>query len=460
MGAQSAITVVGAGLAGSEAAYQAAKLGVRVRLYEMRPVVPTPAHETGGFAELVCSNSLKSASLDNASGILKEEMLILDSIVIKAAYETRVPAGKALAVDRRAFSELITRELERNPCIEVIREEITEIPDPSQGPVVIATGPLTSPSLARNIQEVMGGAQLYFYDSISPIIDAESIDLSHAFRASRYGSDSTDEGDYLNCPLTKDEYTRFVSELLSAEKVATKEFEKDLYFEGCLPIEVMAERGVDTLRYGPMRPVGLIDPKTGKKPYAVVQLRAENRERTMYNMVGFQTKLKYPEQQRIFRTIPALRNAEFLRYGSIHRNTYIHSPSLLLPTLEAIAVRGVFFAGQIVGVEGYVESAAMGIVAGRNAALRALGREAVTYPKETSIGSLLRYITTRDLRDFQPMNINFGLYPQPEGRMSKYEKKKLIAKRALDALRRFEACMFGSLYKGTAPKALASSAPR
>lgn len=451
---QKAITVVGAGLAGSEAAYQATKLGVRVRLYEMRPVVSTPAHETGGFAELVCSNSLKSASLDNASGILKEEMLLLDSIVIKAAYATRVPAGKALAVDRRAFSELITWELEHNPLIEVIRKEITEIPDPTQGPVIIATGPLTSASLARNIQELLGGAQLYFYDSISPIIDAESIDLSHAFRASRYGGGSTEEGDYLNCPLTKDEYIRFVSELLSAEKVATKEFEKDLYFEGCLPIEVMAERGLDTLRYGPMRPVGLIDPKTGRKPYAVVQLRAENRERTMYNMVGFQTKLKYPEQQRVFRTIPALRNAEFLRYGSIHRNTYIHSPSLLMPNLEAIALRGVFFAGQIVGVEGYVESAAMGIVAGRNAALKALGRESVIYPRETSIGALLGYITNRELTEFQPMNINFGLYPQPELRVSKFEKKKLIAKRALDALRSFDASMFGSLLHGKTSKAI------
>ncbi len=442
MSNRAVIRVIGAGLAGSEAAYQATKFGVEIELFEMRPNTTTPAHETSKPAELVCSNSLKSASLESASGILKEEMLRLDSLIIRAALATRVPAGKALAVDRRRFSEYIDAELAANPLIELIREEITALPDDPEVILIVATGPLTSPPLSDSIRELTGSSYLDFYDSISPIVDADTIDYSKVFRASRYNTGSTEEGDYLNCPLNREQYLRFVEELLKAEKVSSKEFEKNLYFEGCLPIEVMAERGVDTLAFGPMKPVGLVDPKTGKTPYAVVQLRAENAEGTMYNMVGFQTKLKYPEQRRVFRLIPGLENAQFLRYGSVHRNTYIHSPTLLLPTLQLKQRANLFFAGQIVGVEGYVESAAMGIVAGRNAALRALGYKPVTYPPETSLGALLRYITDKGKKDFQPMNINFGLYPPPPRRMAKKEKKRFIAERALRAIEEFDRTVF------------------
>ncbi len=432
MPSKPAITVVGGGLAGCEAAWAAARLGVRVVLYEMRPHKMTPAHETAELAELVCSNSLKSASLDNASGILKEEMRRLGSVVIEAARRTSVPAGKALAVDRRKFAAYLTRTVEEHPLIEIVRREVTAVPDSSCRPAVVATGPLTSEPLAEDIMHITGSRYLYFYDSISPIVSADSIDFSKVFRASRYGRGETEEGDYLNCPLTEEEYRRFVAALLEGEQVSLKEFEKDAYyFEGCLPIEVMAARGPDTLRYGPMKPVGLIDPRTGKTPYAAVQLRAENREGTMYNLVGFQTKLKYGEQRRIFRMIPGLERAEFLRYGSIHRNTYIHSPSLLAPTLELKSRPRLYFAGQIVGVEGYVESAAMGIVAGLNAARTALGMDPLRFPPETSIGALIAYITAAASREFQPMNINFGLYPPPPRRMKKDEKRAYIAKRAL-----------------------------
>ncbi|MCH8028614.1 MAG: methylenetetrahydrofolate--tRNA-(uracil(54)-C(5))-methyltransferase (FADH(2)-oxidizing) TrmFO [Candidatus Dadabacteria bacterium] len=439
------VTVIGAGLAGSEAAHQAAKFGLRVRLYEMRPNTTTPAHQTPDFAELVCSNSLKSASTENASGILKEEMLLLRSITIAAALRCRVPAGKALAVDRAKFSGRISRELEGNPLIEVVREEVSELPPATQGPVIIATGPLTSPKFTEQIREITGSEHLYFFDSISPIVDGETIDYSKVFRASRYSKGSEPEGDYLNCPLSRQQYQDFVKALLSAEQVSVKEFEKELYFESCLPIEVMASRGVDSLRYGPMRPVGLTDPKTGRRPYAVVQLRTENTGRTMYNIVGFQTKLKYPEQRSLFKAIPGLESAEFLRYGSIHRNTYIHSPGLLRPTLELKKRQNVFFAGQIVGVEGYVESAAMGIVAGRNAALCAMGMSPVVFPPTTAIGSLLSYITDEQIRDFQPMNINFGLFPQPQKRMPKSEKRSYIAKKALERLEEFAHAAFGHI---------------
>lgn len=447
------ISIIGAGLAGSEAAYQAAKFGLAVKLYEMRPHATTPAHETPHPAELVCSNSLKSTSLENASGILKEEMLRLDSLVIRAALAHRVPAGKALAVNRVNFSLHIDSALTQNPLIEMVREEATGLMEAVHDPVIVATGPLTSPVLAEKISALTGRSRLYFYDSISPIIDADTVDHARVFRASRYESVSTEGegggGDYLNCPLTKDEYYLFVSELIKGEKVLAKDFEKSLYFEGCLPIEVMAERGPDTLMYGPMKPVGLVDPKTGRKPFAVVQLRTENAEGTMYNLVGFQTKLKYPEQKRIFRMIPGLEKAEFMRYGSIHRNTYIHSPELLRPTLELKQRDNLLFSGQITGVEGYVESAAMGIVAGRNAALKALGEEPVTYPPETSIGALLSYITNPGpgtKGDFQPMNINFGLYPPLPGEMRKKirkkERKRLIAERALKAIEEFDRAAF------------------
>ncbi|HSE84257.1 MAG TPA: methylenetetrahydrofolate--tRNA-(uracil(54)-C(5))-methyltransferase (FADH(2)-oxidizing) TrmFO, partial [Thermodesulfobacteriota bacterium] len=348
----------------------------------------------------------------------------------EAADGTKVPAGKALAVDRDKFSEYLTRRIKENPLIEIVREEVKEIPAPANGPVIIATGPLTSEPLSEEIRRITGSSHLYFYDSISPIIDAETIDYSKVFRASRYGVGET-EGDYLNCPLSKDEYYSFIDEITKAEKVETRDFEKALYFESCLPIEVMAERGKDTLRYGPMRPIGIKDPATGKKPFAVVQLRTENKEGTMYNMVGFQTKLRYPEQRRVLRMIPGLENAEFMRYGSIHRNTYINSPNLLHPTLQLKCNELIFFAGQITGVEGYVESAAMGIIAGINAARILKEAKPIVPPPETSIGALIKYVTDQDIKDFQPMNINFGLYPPLPDDVPKSEKKKYIAERAL-----------------------------
>ena len=428
------ITIIGGGLAGAEAAYQATRFGAKVRLFEMRPKNLTPAHKTQNLGELVCSNSLKSDSLDNASGILKEEMRRLGSIVIEAADGTRVPAGKALAVDREEFSLYLTKKIEENPLIEIIREEVKEIPKDLNDPVIIATGPLTSESLSEEIRRTTGASRLYFYDAISPIMDAESIDYSKIFRASRYGKGDSDEGDYINCPLSEDKYYGFIDALLNAEKVEAEEFEKALYFESCLPIEVMAERGKDTLRFGPMKPVGLTDLRTGKTPFAVVQLRMENKDGTMYNAVGFQTKLKYPEQKRVFRMIPGLENAEFMRYGSIHRNTYINSPKLLNPTLQLKKNELIFFAGQIVGVEGYVESAAMGIIAGINAA-RILNEASPIVPSpETAIGALIRYITDQSIKDFQPMNINFGLFPPLENGTPKSLRKKLIVERALSKI--------------------------
>jgi methylenetetrahydrofolate--tRNA-(uracil-5-)-methyltransferase len=434
------VSIIGGGLAGSEAALQVARFGLRARLFEMRPKNSTPAHRTADLAELVCSNSLKSDTLDNASGILKEEMRRIGSIVIDAADQTRLPAGKALAVDRKNFSSYLTKKVEENPLIEVVREEVKEIPESNNGPVIIASGPLTSESLSEEIRKMTGSSHLYFYDAISPILDADSIDYSVVFRASRYGRGQEKEGDYLNCPLTEDEYYRFIEELLNADKVETHYFERALYFEACLPIEVMAERGKDTLRYGPMRPMGITDPHTGKTPFAVVQLRMENKNGTMYNMVGFQTKLKYPEQQRIFRMIPGLEKAEFMRYGSIHRNTYINSPKLLHPTLQLKGKELIFFAGQIVGVEGYVESAAMGILAGINAARVSMEENPIIPPPETAIGALIRYITDESIREFQPMNINFGLFPSIND-VPKPKKKSLIAERALASIADFKALL-------------------
>lgn len=425
------VTILGGGLAGSEAAYQVTRFGLKAKLLEMRPVHSTPAHKTSELGELVCSNSLKSDSMDNASGVLKEEMRRLGSIIIKAADATRVPAGKALAVDRDAFSRYLTKRLHENPLVEIIREEVEEIPSPVDGPVIIATGPLTSPALSSEIQKITGSSHLYFFDAISPIIDAEAIDYSKVFRASRYEKGEKEEGDYLNCPLTKDEYFSFVEELLKAEKVEAHDFEKPLYFESCLPIEVMAERGRDTLRFGPMKPVGLTNRYAGKAPFAVVQLRMENKEGTIYNMVGFQTKLRYPEQRRIFRMIPGMEKAEFMRYGSIHRNTYICSPKLLHPTLQLKGEELVFFAGQIVGVEGYVESAAMGIVAGINAARIATEASPIIPLPETAIGSLITYITDKDIKNFQPMNINFGLFPPLPNGVPKSQRRKFVVERAL-----------------------------
>ena len=437
MKSEKTIIVAGGGLAGSEAAHVISKFGIKVKLYEMRPVKSSPAHNSGDLGELVCSNSLKSDSLENASGILKEEMRRLGSIVIEAADMNRVPAGKALAVDRTKFAQYITDKLEKDPNIEIIREEFSTIPHSPAAPLIIATGPLTSESLSENIRNLSRSEHMYFYDAISPIIDGDSIDHSKVYRASRYEKGEDGEGDYLNCPMNKEEYYGFVDEILRAEKIETRDFEAGIYFESCLPVEVIAERGIDTLRFGPARPVGLRDPRTGKTPFAVVQLRSENMKCSMYNMVGFQTKLKYPEQQRVFRTIPGLERAEFMRFGSVHRNTYIDSPRLLRPTLQLCDNDLIFFAGQIVGVEGYAESAAVGIVAGINAAKVYLGKNPVVPSPETAIGSLLGYISDPGIKNFQPMNINFGLFPPFGESVPKSQKNQFTAQRALEAISRF-----------------------
>lgn len=429
---QPPITIIGAGLAGVEAANQATKFGIRATLYEMRPSRKTAAHKTSGLAELVCSNSLKSASMENASGILKEEMRCLGSLVIEAAEASKVPAGKALAVDREIFSDYITQKIQGNELTDLRREEVTKIPE--DGIVIIATGPLTSDALCAEISSLTESEYLYFYDAISPIIDADTIDRSKTFRGSRYDREDSGEGDYLNCPLSENQYYELVDDLIRGEKVETREFEKAIYFQSCMPVEVMCERGRETLRFGPLKPVGLVDPKTGKIPFAVLQLRTENAEETMYNMVGFQTKLRYPQQRAVFRKIPGLERAEFLRYGSVHRNTYIDSPRLLEKDLSLRSRPDIFFAGQITGVEGYVESAATGIVCGINASRKALGLPSAPVPRETSIGSLLEYISANEKTGFQPMNINFGLFPKVKGRMGKEKKRMLIAQRAIKSM--------------------------
>jgi methylenetetrahydrofolate--tRNA-(uracil-5-)-methyltransferase len=431
------VTVIGAGLAGSEATYYLAKHGIRVKLFEMRPRVFTPAHNTSLFGELVCSNSLKSSSLVNASGVLKEEMKKLGSIVMEAAEMNKVPAGQALAVDREKFSDYLTKKLRQNHLIEIIIDEVREIPPTNEGPVIIATGPLTSNHLTQRILQLTESENLYFYDAISPIIDAESIDLSKTFKGSRYGKGSDEEGDYLNCSLNEQEYDKFADEIINAQKVEIRDFEKEIYFEGCLPIEILAQRGKDSLRFGPMKPVGLIDPRTKKRPYSVIQLRKENASSSMYSMVGFQTKLKYTEQRRVLRLIPGLENAEFLRYGSVHRNTFVNSPKVLLPSLQIKGNEKIMLAGQIVGVEGYVESAAMGLLAGINALRIVKGLKTVVPPHETAIGSLIRYITDPSTKEFQPMNINFGLFPKAEIGKTKSDRRKLIAERAISKLCEF-----------------------
>lgn len=429
---QQAVTVVGAGLAGSEAAWQIAQAGVPVRLYEMRPKTQTPAHHTDKFAELVCSNSLRANSLTNAVGVLKEEMRRFDSVIIGAADRCAVPAGGALAVDRHEFAEYVTNAVRNHPLIEVITEEITEIPD---GIVVIATGPLTSPALSQHLRNLTGEEYLYFYDAAAPILEKDSIDMDKVFVASRYDKG---EAAYLNCPMNEEEFNRFYEALITAEAVPLKDFEKEIYFEGCMPIEVMAKRGRQTMLFGPLKPVGLIDPRTGKKPYAVVQLRQDNGAATLYNMVGFQTHLKWPEQKRVFSLIPGLENCEIVRYGVMHRNTFINSPKLLKPTYQYKERDTLFFAGQMTGVEGYVESAASGLLAGRNAARLAKGEELIILPPETIMGSMARYITTADPNHFQPMNANFGLVPElPERIRDKRKKNEKLAERALDTIQNF-----------------------
>jgi methylenetetrahydrofolate--tRNA-(uracil-5-)-methyltransferase len=422
------LIIIGGGLAGSEAAWQAANRGARVTLYEMRPKEGTAAHKTGWLAELVCSNSLGSDDVETAPGILKEEMRRLGSLIIKTADEVRVPAGGALAVDRDLFASKITDALASHPNIRIIHEQITAI-DPARISIV-ATGPLTSDALAEHFKQLTRAQHLYFYDAIAPIVDAESIDRSAVFNASRYGKGN---GDYLNCPMKEDDYEAFYRALLSAEKVVPKEFEKLCYFEGCLPIEVMAERGRDTMMFGPLKPVGLVNPRTNTPPYAVVQLRMENRHATSYNLVGFQTKLTYGAQKRVFRMIPGLENAEFLRYGSMHRNTFINAPALLTETLQLKNHRSIFIAGQLVGVEGYTEAAAAGGLAGINAARLLQQRPLEVPPATTAHGALVKFLTTGDPDRFQPTNINYGLFPPlPASPRNKQERRACIGRRALE----------------------------
>jgi methylenetetrahydrofolate--tRNA-(uracil-5-)-methyltransferase len=419
------VTVVGAGLAGSEAAYQLARRGIRVRLIEMRPIRMTEAHRTAGFAELVCSNSLRNDSMDTAVGVLKEEMRRLGSLIIAAADRAKVPAGSALAVDRDDFSQAITDALERHPMVEISRVEAPEIPI---GLTILATGPLTSPALGEALNRLIGPRNLYFYDAIAPIVAADSIDMNLAFKASRYGKGGDD---YINCPMTASEYEAFITELIAAEKVELHPFEKPVYFEGCMPIEEMARRGPMTLAFGPMRPVGLSEPKSGRRPFAVVQLRQDDAAGRLYNMVGFQTKMTYPAQHRVLRMIPGMANAEFVRLGSLHRNTFIDSPRLLRPTLQLKVRDDLFLAGQMVGVEGYVESAAAGLLAGINAANVVENRELLIPPPETSLGSLVAYITDSARRDFQPMNANYGLIPDLKIRARGRQRKIEMGTRAL-----------------------------
>lgn len=427
------VTVVGAGLAGSEAAWQIAAQGVPVKLYEMRPVRKTPAHHTDRFAELVCSNSLRANGLTNAVGVLKEEMRLMGSLILSAADRHAVPAGGALAVDREGFSGEVTSRLREHPLVTVVNEELSNIPQ--DGIVVIATGPLTSPELSAQIKELFGEEYFYFYDAAAPIVEKDSIDMDKVFLASRYDKG---EAAYLNCPMTEEQFDAFYEALTTAETAEIKDFEKEMYFEGCMPIEVMASRGKQTVLFGPMKPVGLVDPRTGKLPHAVIQLRQDNAAGTLFNLVGFQTHLKWGEQKRVFSLIPGLENAEFVRYGVMHRNTFINSPKLLKPTYQYRERETLFFAGQMTGVEGYVESAASGMIAGLNAGRLARGLEPVTLPEYTTLGSMAHYITTADFRHFQPMNANFGLFP-PLGRKvkSKKEKNEAIAERALQAVRSF-----------------------
>ena len=435
------VIIVGAGLAGSEAAWQAARLGAEVTLYEMRPVKSTPAHKTAGFAELVCSNSLRGAGMENAVGVLKEEMRRLGSIIMEAADATKVPAGGALAVDRHGFSDYITKAVSEHPQITVIHEELESIPLADDAITVIASGPLTAGKLAEDIAARTGNDSLYFYDAAAPIVSLESIDMSKAYRASRYGKG---EAAYINCPMTQEEYEAFWTELVHAEKAPTKDFEKEKFFEGCMPVEVMASRGESTLLFGPLKPVGLEHPETGIRPYAVVQLRQDNSSATLYNIVGFQTHLKWPEQRRVFGMIPGLEHAEFLRYGVMHRNTFLNSPQHMRPTLQLKGTDNLLFAGQMTGVEGYVESASSGLIAGINAARLADGREPLVFPEESCHGALSHYITTSEAKHFQPMNVNFGILPVMDMRdangkyiKDKKMKKQKLADRALSAIDSF-----------------------
>jgi methylenetetrahydrofolate--tRNA-(uracil-5-)-methyltransferase len=457
------IHIIGGGLAGSEAAWQAASSGVSVVLHEMRPVRPTAVHKTDRLSELVCSNSFRGDKLDNAVGLLKEEMRRLGSLVMRAADASRVPAGAALAVDRERFSQAVTDAIHGHPFITVAREEVTSIPtDPAMYPLIIATGPLTSESLSADVAALVGVEHLYFYDAISPIVLAESLDTSKVFRASRWGRSlrgrdnqgapehapagppvvacgvDDGEGDYLNCPLTEAEYGRFYDALVTAESATVHDLDKEKFFEGCLPIEVMAHRGRDTLRFGPMKPVGLVDPRTGRVPYAAVQLRQDNLAGDHFSLVGFQTQLKWGEQARVLKLIPGLEQAEFVRFGIVHRNTYINGPRVLRETWQTRKRSDLLFAGQISGVEGYVESAASGLIAGRNAAALVRGEEPRVPPRTTAIGALAYYVSHADPHGYQPTNITFGIMPPPDAtsgrRLKKEERKTATSTRALAAL--------------------------
>ncbi len=437
------LIIIGGGLAGSEAAYQAAQRGIKVRLYEMRPRKNTGAHLTDKLAELVCSNSLGSNLVDRASGLLKAELRIMDSLIVSCADSAAVPAGGALAVDREKFAESVTARIESHPNIEIVREEVTRIPDE---PCIIASGPLTSESLANDIARTLGSEHLYFYDALAPIVNADSIDMSIAFKASRYGKGDDDEGDYINCPFSKDEYENFVRELLNAERIQLREFEEaikngvnagpDKFFEGCLPVEIIASRGEKSLAFGPMRPVGLTDPRTDRWAYAVAQLRQDNLAASLYNIVGFQTNLTWTEQKRVFRLIPGLQHAEFARYGQMHRNTFINSPTLLEPTMQSRRREDLFFAGQITGVEGYMGNAASGLVAGINAARFLTGLPPLTFPPATMIGALCHYVTHAEPKTFQPMKAAFGLMPPLENApRGKRDRAKRYAERAMRGIK-------------------------
>ena len=428
------ITIIGGGLAGCEAAWQLVQRDCSVRIIEMRPGKRSPAHHGDDLAELVCSNSFRSNDPTSAVGLLKEEMRRIGSLIVDTAYANEVPAGKALAVNREAFAASITAQLKNHPRVEIVHEEVTAIPSPGESPTILATGPLTSTALADSLAEFTGKQRLAFYDAIAPIVYSHSLNMDIIYSKSRY---EDGPGDYLNCPMDKESYLRFIQELNGADFVPLQEFEEVKYFEGCLPVEVIASRGEDTLRFGPMKPVGLADPRTGEEPYAVIQLRKENKQGSTYNMVGFQTKLTYPEQKRIFSMIPGMENVEFARLGSIHRNTFITSPELLEPTLQFKNRSDLFLAGQLSGVEGYIESAAMGLLAGINAAKIAMGQEPVIPPKETALGSLIGHLTDSDPKRFQPSNVNFGLFPPWEKKIRKKFRGEERAKRSFAALEKW-----------------------
>jgi methylenetetrahydrofolate--tRNA-(uracil-5-)-methyltransferase len=445
------VTIVGGGLAGCEAAWQLARRGVPVDLHEMRPVRGTPVHQTADLAELVCSNSLRGNSLDQAAGLLKEEMRRMDSLIVRVADQVKVPAGSALAVDRGLFARRVTEAVEALPEVRLHRQEILRIPD---DPVtIVATGPLTSDPLAHDVAAFVGQTHLYFYDAVSPVVEADTIDFARAFRASRYGRGGDD---YVNCAMTEEDYQAFYAALTTAESATVHDFDKELFFEGCLPVEVIASRGPDTLRFGPMKPVGLIDPRSGRRPYAVVQLRQDNLAASHYSIVGFQTQLKWGEQKRVFRLIPGLEGAEFVRYGMIHRNTYVNAPASLEPTFETRRRKGLFFAGQMSGVEGYVESAASGLLAGLGAGLRTRGKEPIPFPEDTALGALGRYIAKSDPAGYQPTNIAFGLLPELPGKIRDKARKRLaMAHRALESLERFRSSLGGE--SGSSEVRLATS---